>query len=483
MSTARSFNTIDPVFFKPNGDENTYFLTLDFTAFIGAYSGSRSVGVTLHRDALPRLDLKSVVQQFAHVLNTPASTLTFKVIASNTMLVSLHSHFKSLGLIVEKEVCCDDNGTKIIFEPDIARLRIERSSKRSEGVKPLRVLIVDDDKTMCMILNGLFERSSRLEVVGLIHNPLKVEEEVQRLQPDIITLDLNMPHMNGAEVVDLLMKKYSIPIVMITATSIADGHLVMDALDNGAVDYIQKPDAKTLRENYEQINEKIKLAASIRPRRQQRVQQVRPVVSSSGLQHKNRKKGDVGLIVIGSSTGGTQALQQILTALPGDMPPIAIVQHIPPVFSRALADRLNGLCALDIFEASDGQILEPGMVAIAPGDRQMRLAMHGDEFKIVVNDDPALNRHRPSVDYLFDSVTTLRNPKGGRTMAVMLTGMGKDGAKAMLEMRNNGATTLGQNENSCTVYGMPKAAFEIGAVETQVSLELMAKAIVDRLKK
>lgn len=327
--------------------------------------------------------------------------------------------------------------------------------------KKVKVLIVDDSKTIRELLKKILTQDSDIEVVGQAEDPIQAEALLVKLKPDVITLDVHMPKMTGVQWLEKLLPKRPIPVVMITSLQLQDGNEVFRALELGAVDYIQKPALNEIREISPIIQEKVKCASLAK------VRTIRPMppVKSTTAKAIPFKPGTVW--AIGASTGGTEALRVVLMGLPPNIPPIVIVQHIPPIFSRAFSERLNSLCEFEVKEAEDGDAVHENRVLIAPGATQMKLVRKPSGLFVEVNSDPPVNRHRPSVDYLFNSVAELI---GQKAIGVILTGMGEDGAKGLLNMKNNGAHTIGQDEESCVVYGMPKAAFELGAVEVVSSL-------------
>lgn len=337
-----------------------------------------------------------------------------------------------------------------------------------------KVLVVDDSKTIRDLLTRILSASPDLEVVGTAENPLIAEKMIESLHPDVLTLDVHMPEMDGVTFLSKLLPRRPMPVVMITSLSMQDGDTVLRAMELGAVDYIQKPNLQELPALTPVIQEKVRDASYAKVRLTSKTQATRPVSSAAGY--------DAGMILaIGASTGGTEAIREVLTSLPADIPPTVIVQHIPPVFSTAFAKRLDTLCPFDVKEAEDGDLLRPGLVLIAPGGKQMALKpVAGGKMKVVVNDDAPMNRHRPSVDYLFLSVAA---HIGSKAVGVILTGMGNDGAKGLLEMRRQGARTLGQDEASSVVYGMPKCAYEIGAVEQVYGLSDIPGGIMKNLKR
>lgn len=389
-------------------------------------------------------------------------------------------------------------GRKVVFHPGTGRLRVaaldapaeppkravpaERSALGDARVvverKPAkrRVLVIDDSKTIRDLLTRILGETTDLEVVGVAENPLVAEKMLDKLKPDVLTLDVHMPEMDGLTFLEKLLPRHPIPVVMITSISREEGDTILRAMELGAIDYIQKPNIQEIKTMTPLIQEKVREASFARvcaPLRQSNSQTALTRSTTGGL--------DQGLVLaIGASTGGTEAIREVLTRLPADIPPIVIVQHIPPVFSTAFAQRLDSLCAFEVKEASDGDVLRPGLALIAPGGRQMAIVGSAGRYKVNVNDDPPMSRHKPSVDYLFQSVA---RQVGARAVGVILTGMGNDGAKGLLQMREKGARTLAQDEASSVVYGMPKSAFEAGAVESVHSLHKIPEAILKNLKR
>jgi len=345
---------------------------------------------------------------------------------------------------------------------------------RGISVNQVKVLIVDDSATVRKILKSLLSQDSRFLVIGESANPLEVEGLIRKLKPDLITLDIHMPELDGVT----LLKKYlpytPIPTVMISSISISEGKFVLDALDSGAVDYIQKPSFSDIAKQKDEICDRLFVASKAKVKKQQSLPPQKAKISGAKLQH--------GLVAIGSSTGGTEALRSIFERLPESIPPILVAQHIPAVFSKALADRLNELVKFKIVEGQNGQLVEPDHVYIAPGGKQMGVELLGDKLTLKITDDDPVNRHKPSVDYLFHSISKIQ-ARIPNLVGVILTGMGSDGAKGLKSLKDQGAKTIGQNEASSIVYGMPKVAWEIGAVEKQISLEDIPQALVNALSK
>jgi two-component system chemotaxis response regulator CheB len=325
---------------------------------------------------------------------------------------------------------------------------------------PIRLLIVDDSKTIRTLLRGIFSKSPNIEIVADTGSPLEVISLIERLKPHVITLDIHMPDKDGITLLKEYIHTYPIPTVMISSISMEEGPSVLTALESGAVDYMQKPEMNELSEASELMIEKIKAASTAR------VHSVAQTKKTSAKRYSNISMDSV--IAIGSSTGGTEALKKIFSALPDQIPPIVVVQHIPPMFSKAYADRLNQMYPFEVKEAEPGDLVIPNRIIIAAGGRQMKIVRAGSNLQVVLDDSEPVNRHRPSVDVLFESLAECRVKKG---IAAILTGMGADGAKGMLKLRQKGWTTIAQDKDSCVVFGMPAVAIQIGAAEYVCSLD------------
>jgi two-component system chemotaxis response regulator CheB len=396
-----------------------------------------------------------------------------KIIASLANLAKIKNAKLNLG-VIEKEVIFAGQ-IQIVFDPLAQKVRVEKLNKKlneepfEKNTKTItakkKVLIIDDSKSIQKLLTKIFSESSQFEVCGVADRPSVAKEMLKNLRPDLLTLDIHMPEMNGVEFYKSYLKNLKIPTAMITSVSIHEGPLVLDALNAGVMTYIQKPSIDDLKAASIDIIEKLD-AISAKKIDDKKLSAIK---SSGGFNHFD------GLIAIGSSTGGTQALQSILTALPAKIPPIVIVQHIPAVFSKAFADRLNQLCPFTIKEAEHDEILRPNNVYIAPGGKQFKLKKVGNDNQVFITDDAPVNRFKPSVDYLFNSIPGLNENK---LLGIILTGMGKDGAQGLLTLKNVGAFTIAQDEASSVVFGMPKEAINIGAAMDIVSLELMAQKMV-----
>lgn len=338
-------------------------------------------------------------------------------------------------------------------------------------IKRIRVIVVDDSLVMREAIAAGLAEDKGLEVVGRASNPYEARDMIVDLEPDVLTLDVEMPRMNGIEFLKLLMPQYPMPVVVVSSMS----NIVFEALNAGAVDFVAKPGARSPREVNAFIQElvvKIKIASLAKVSHMKRpVSAERISGCCSGAART--------LIAIGASTGGTEATLQVLKAFPPDMPGVVIVQHMPPVFTRMYAERLNGVCLMQVKEAQDGDVVEAGRAFVAPGDMHMRVILDHGVYRIRCQAGEKVSGHCPSVDVLFDSVADAAKKNA---IGVILTGMGSDGAKGLLKMRKSGAFTLGQDEKSCVVYGMPMVAFNIGAVARQAALEDMPKLIQEHLE-
>lgn len=309
-----------------------------------------------------------------------------------------------------------------------------------------------------------------IKIVGTAENPFDAVELIERFNPDVLTCDVQMPKMDGIEFIRQMMPQHPLPVIVISSL----GSAVFDALSVGAVDFVDKPSTlsnKDFNVFLEDIVIKVKTAARANvinePREIKKVNPVQVKVDTSKL------------IAIGASTGGTEAISRILKALPKEVPGIVIVQHIPPMFSKMFADRLNMQTGLEVVEGKAGDRVIPGRVIIAPGDKHMRVLKQGDGYKIDIFEGEKINGHCPSVDVLFNSIAKIADRNA---LGIILTGMGYDGAKGILSMRRKQSYTIGQDEHSSVVYGMPKVAFEVGGVSKQMGLNDIPRAIMNWVK-
>lgn len=338
----------------------------------------------------------------------------------------------------------------------------------------IRVASLDDSPVIHKYLKNEFDHLGYIDCLAQLTNPLGASKELLNLNPDVITLDIQMPQKNGVQVLKEILQERDIPVIMISSVEMTEGSQVFEALQAGAFEYIQKPDMNSRLLFRETLNEKL-LAAATQQDFKKKIFVPKPV-NSAYAKMRAKVSYDPNLLwAIGSSTGGTQALTHVLTSLPTEVPPIVIVQHIPPVFSAAFAKSMNELCPFEVKEAEDGDLVTPNRVLIAPGGTQMKVIKDGAKLVAKVTDDAPVNRFKPSVDYLFHSIADIRGPK---VVAGILTGMGKDGAEGLLALRNNSARTLSQDEASCVVYGMPRAAMELNASEQEVPLHEIAEVFI-----
>jgi two-component system chemotaxis response regulator CheB len=332
----------------------------------------------------------------------------------------------------------------------------------------IRVLVVDDSPTMRGLIANTLNQDPAIEVVGTAADPLEAREAIKALNPHVITLDVEMPNMNGLEFLEKLMRLRPTPVVMVSTLTVRGAEATLTALELGAVDCLAKP-ATGGPNAFDELAEKVKLAAQSRPRARAAAPAREAVPAARAFAPNGR------LLAIGSSTGGVEALMTIVAHLPADCPPTVITQHMPATFTRSFAERLNRACAAEVTEAYDGAPLNPGKVYLAPGG-EAHLSVEGaGQLRCRVAAGDLVCGHRPSVDVLFHSVARAAR---ARAVGVILTGMGRDGAQGLLAMRQAGAGTLGQDEATSVVYGMPKSAMEAGAVERQLPLEKIGPEIL-----
>ena len=337
-------------------------------------------------------------------------------------------------------------------------------------MRKIKVLVVDDSVMFADLMAKGISYDPALEVVGIASNPFEARDMILKYRPDVMTLDIEMPKMDGVEFLQRLMPQYPIPVVMVSSLS----DKVFDSLNAGAVDFISKPVNMTKDEilNYlkRDLCTKIKIASTVNVSQMKRV--TPKSISSKNIDNKNL------VVALGASTGGTEALCDVIMGFRNDIPGTIVTQHMPAGFTKMYADRLNNQCSVAVKEAETGDILRPGLVLVAPGDKHLRLVKNGDHYAVECKVGPKVSGHCPSVDAMFSSVAKVA---GNHAVAALLTGMGKDGADGLLEIRKAGGRTIGQDEESCVVYGMPKAAYDIGAVEYQLPLHSIAHKIYSLL--
>ena len=337
-----------------------------------------------------------------------------------------------------------------------------------------RVLVVDDSSVVRRAISDALSKDPTIEVVGNACDPYVARDMILDLNPDVITLDIEMPRMDGLTFLRILQKHRPMPVVIISSLTQAGSRAAMDALEAGAVDVIAKPNtAYAIGDLGTQLAHRVKGAAFARPRSETASPAASP--GRSSVAPAQTKFNPRQIILLGASTGGTEAIKAVLTQLPDDLPGICIVQHIPAMFSKTFAERLNEVCALEVREAVSGDEVRPGLVLIAPGDYHMMVAWNGGRYRVVLNQAPPLHHTRPAVDMLFDSAVSCA---GRHAVAGLLTGMGCDGAAGMQRLKAAGAATFAQNEETCVVYGMPRAAVELGVVDHVLPLHQVPSAIL-----
>jgi len=329
----------------------------------------------------------------------------------------------------------------------------------------IRVLIVDDSATMRGLIGATLRRDPEIEVVGNAADPIQAREAIKALNPDVITLDVEMPNMNGLEFLEKLMRLRPTPVVMVSTLTVRGAEASLQALELGAVDCVAKP-ATGGADAFAALADKVKAAAQARPRAHQ---------SPAAPAARGPYAPDGRLLAIGSSTGGVEALMKLIEQFPANCPPTVITQHMPATFTKSFAQRMDRACDAQVSEAVDGDLIAPGRIYLAPGGENHLSVEGAGQLRCRLTHRDPVNGHRPSVDVLFNSVARIAR---ARAVGVILTGMGRDGAAGLLAMREAGASTLGQDEASSVVYGMPKAAFEIGAVQRQLPLEKIGAEIL-----
>lgn len=342
--------------------------------------------------------------------------------------------------------------------------------------RKIKVLIIDDSALIRSILKEVVNSQPDMEAVGAASNPLQAREMIKTLNPDVLTLDVEMPEMDGLTFLEKLMRLRPMPVLMISTLTERGSEAALRSLELGAVDFLAKPKlgvAEGMQAYADEIADKIRIAARAR------LKTIKSGEPAAGLPMLgSRIASTEKLIIVGSSTGGTEALKDFLLPMPADAPAILVAQHMPEAFTKSFAERLNGLSKMTVTEGVHNERVLPGHVYIAPGHSHMLLKRSGSNYVIELNQASPVNHHRPSVEVLFRSAAQC---VGANAIGVMLTGMGKDGAVGMLEMRQAGAYNFAQDEATCVVYGMPRAAVEIGATHESVPIQDMARRVLARV--
>ena len=341
----------------------------------------------------------------------------------------------------------------------------------------IKVVVVDDSALIRGVMKEIVSSQSDMEVVGVAPDPIIARDMIRQLNPDVITLDVEMPKMDGLDFLERLMTLRPTPVVMVSSLTEKGSEITMRALELGAVDFVTKPKISIrsgMQEYAEMIAEKIRIAAKAKVRIKSRKGVAPPPPIKTTMISSEK------LIIIGASTGGTEAIKEFLVQLPPDAPGILIVQHMPEGFTKSFAQRLNGVCRINVLEAQGNERVLPGHAYIAPGHSHLLLQRSGANYMTKLDQGPPVSRHRPSVDVLFRSAARAAGPNA---VGVILTGMGKDGAIGMKEMREAGAHNFAQDEASCIVYGMPREAVLAGGVHEQASLRDLPKKVLEYLAK
>jgi two-component system chemotaxis response regulator CheB len=349
-------------------------------------------------------------------------------------------------------------------------------------MKRIKVLVVDDSAIVRKIFSQELSKHEDIEVVGTAPDPYVARDKIVKLKPDVITLDVEMPRMDGLTFLRKLMKYHPTPTIIVSSLTPRNSELALEAMECGAVEVLAKPGGSySVGDMSIQLVQKIRAASRVRMLQKSTPPIAAPAaprplepIRSDALKRTSHK-----VIALGASTGGTEALKVVLTQMPPNSPGIVVVQHMPPRFTTAFAQRLDGLCQIDVREAADGDSVRPGLALIAPGNYHLVLKRSGARYYVEVKEGPLVCHQRPSVDVLFHSVARYA---GANAVGAILTGMGRDGAAGLLEMRRAGARTIAQDEDSCVVFGMPKEAIEAGAVEYVVSLVDIPRTILKVLE-
>lgn len=338
----------------------------------------------------------------------------------------------------------------------------------------IKVLIVDDSALIRSVMREIIGSQPDMEVVGVAPDPIIAREMIKQTNPDVLTLDVEMPRMDGLDFLEKLMRLRPMPVVMVSSLTERGSEITLRALELGAIDFVTKPKISIqsgMQEYADMIADKIRAASKARVRvRAPRTAEQDLSAGETLPQIRNPLTSSEKLIIIGASTGGTEAIKEFLIRMPSDCPGILITQHMPEGFTRSFAQRLNNLCKISVVEAAGNERVLPGHAYIAPGHSHLKLVRSGANYMTQLDQGPPVNRHRPSVDVLFQSAAQCA---GKNAVGVILTGMGKDGAQGMLEMRNAGAYNFAQDEASCVVFGMPREAIAIGAAHEVLALQAM----------
>ena len=347
----------------------------------------------------------------------------------------------------------------------------------------IKVLVIDDSALIRSVMKEIINREKDMECVGAAPDPLVAREMIKALNPDVLTLDVEMPKMDGLDFLERLMRLRPMPVLMVSTLTERGSDITFRALELGAVDFVSKPKldiARGMEEYAIEITDKIRATAQAHVRKPVAEPVVREKFSADAILPAiaGRYASTEKLIIIGASTGGTEAIKEILTKLPADAPGVLVAQHMPEHFTKSFADRLNTLCKISVKEAGDNERILPGHAYIAPGHSHLLIKRSGANYMTKLDQGELVNRHRPSVDVLFRSAA---NVAGANALGIILTGMGKDGVQGMLEMKQAGSFTIAQDEASCVVFGMPKEAIAVGGVSEVLPLQSIARRALEHL--
>jgi len=347
----------------------------------------------------------------------------------------------------------------------------------------IKVLVIDDSALIRSVMKEIINRENDMECVGTAPDPLVAREMIKSLNPDVLTLDVEMPKMDGLDFLERLMRLRPMPVLMVSTLTERGNDITFRALELGAIDFVSKPKldiARGMEEYAIEITDKIRATAQARVHKAVAEPAVREKYSADAILPSvaGRFSSTEKLIIIGASTGGTEAIKDILTRMPADAPGILVAQHMPEHFTKSFADRLDTLCKISVKEAENNERILPGHAYIAPGHSHLLLKRSGANYMTKLDQGELVNRHRPSVDVLFRSAA---NVAGANALGIILTGMGKDGVQGMLEMKNAGSFTIAQDEASCVVFGMPKEAIAVGGVCEVLPLQNIARRALDYL--
>lgn len=341
----------------------------------------------------------------------------------------------------------------------------------------IKVLIIDDSAMIRKVFEQELSKDPEIEVVGTAPDPIVGRDKIVYLKPDVITLDIEMPRMDGLTFLGKLMQHYPIPVVVVSSLAKKGGDVALKAMELGAVEVLSKPgSAYSVGDMSEQLIEKVKAASKVKVYKRTEQPQVLTREQTSSMVASMAVKTTNKIIAIGASTGGTEALREVISRLPANAPPVVVVQHMPQNFTKAFADRLNSICQVQVKEAVDGEYLATGKVLIAPGNQHMEIRRSGINYYVTLFDGPMMFHQRPAVEILFNSVAKYA---GQNAVGAILTGMGKDGAQGLLNMRQAGANTIAQDERTSIVFGMPKEAIDIGAAQVIKPLQSIAQTLLD----